>query len=255
MSFVLSKLGWMLLQPSNLLVLLLAAAILLRWRRMSHLVLATLVAVSLLPVGLWLLRPLEERFSRPAALPDEVAGIIVLGGALDPPVAEARGVLATNQRAERPIEGAALAERYPDATLVFSGGDGTLLQRGGEGAVNRHFVELWGLDEERVVYEERSRNTWENALLTRELVAPEPGQVWLLVTSAAHMPRAMGIFRRLDWAVAPFPVDYETAGGAEWPERIAVAERLLELDMAAREWLGLLAYRLMGRTDALFPAP
>jgi len=255
LSFALSKLGWMLLQPSNLLIGLLAVTVLLRWRRLSLLVLALLVAVATLPVGLWLARPLEERFARPTMLPASVAGIIVLGGAQDPPVAQARGVLATKESAERLIEAAALAQRYPDALLVFSGGDGTLLQRGNEGEVNRRFVDLAGLNEGRILYEERSRNTWENALFTRALVQPEPGQTWLLVTSAAHVPRSIGIFRRIGWAVLPFPVDYETRGGLDWPSRLEASERLEELDAAAREWVGLLAYRLMGRTGALLPGP
>jgi hypothetical protein len=65
----------------------------------------------------------------------------------------------------------------------------------------------------------------------------------------------MGIFRRLGWEVVPWPVDYQTPGGLRWPHDYSPAARVDELDIAAREWLGLLAYRLMGRTSALFPAP
>jgi uncharacterized SAM-binding protein YcdF (DUF218 family) len=254
-SFILSKLAWFVLQPSNLLFGLLLLATLLRWRRLTLGLLALLALVVTLPVGLWLLQPLEERFARLAALPDDVAGIIVLGGAQVSSISARRGVLAVNDAAERLIEGLALAYRYPEARLVFSGGSGALLPDDTvERLVNEQFLALLPVDRQRVVQEDRSRNTWENALFSKELVAPVPGETWLLVTSAAHMPRSVGIFREVGWPVVPWPADYRTSGGERFL-RIEVGQRLLELDEATREWLGLLAYYLMGRTDALLPRP
>ncbi len=255
MSFVISKLAWLVLQPSNLLLGLLLLFTLLRRRRLSLALLALLVLAGTLPVGLWLLQPLEERFARPAAPPPDVAGIIVLGGAQESSVTAGRGVLAVNEAAERLIEGLALAYRHPEARLVFSGGSGALFSGDiKERPVNEQFLALLQVDEKRVIQEDRSRNTWENALFTRDLVAPEPDETWLLVTSAAHLPRAVGIFRRIGWPVVPWPVDYRTTGDERF-RRVEASQRLRELDEAAREWLGLLAYRLMGRTDAVFPAP
>ena len=255
MSFVLSKLAWLVLQPSNLLLLGLLSAVLLNWRRLLLGLLLLLAVVVVLPVGLWLQRPLEDRFVRPAELPAEIAGIIVLGGAQDQAVTEARGTLALTGAAERMVEGLALAYRYPEARLVFSGGSGRLFPGdASESTVNERFIELMRLDPARVVLEDRSRNTWENARFSRELIEPQAGETWLLVTSAAHMPRSMGIFRRIGWPVVPWPVDYRT--GDDGPMlQTEVSDRLTQLDDAAREWLGLLAYRLMSRTDALFPAP
>jgi hypothetical protein len=170
-------------------------------------------------------------------------------------VTAARGVLAVNDAAERLIEGLALALRYPDARLVFSGGSGALFPDGSlERDVDERFMTLMAADGVRVVYEDRSRNTWENARYTRELVEPTGGEVWLLVTSAAHMPRSVGIFRRIGWPVVPWPVDYRTSGGVTLMG-LAAGDRLVQLDEATREWLALAAYHLMDRTDALFPAP
>jgi uncharacterized SAM-binding protein YcdF (DUF218 family) len=255
LSFIVSKLAWLLLQPSNLLLLGLLVALLLGWRRVALALVLLLAAVVVLPVGLWLRQPLEDRFPRPASLPAEVAGIVVLGGAQESDIALSRGVLAVGDGAERLIEGLALAYRYPEAELVFSGGSGALFPgEARERDVNQRFVELMRFDPDRVVYEDRSRNTWENARFTRELVEPTPDEVWLLVTSAAHMPRSMGIFRRIGWPVVAWPVDYQTGDVA--PElQTAVSGRLDELDDTVREWLGLLFYRLTDRTDALFPAP
>lgn len=252
MSFVLSKILWILLQPSNLLLLALALAVLAGWRRLALGLVAVLALVVVLPVGLWLVAPLEARYPQPSAMPDEVSGIIVLGGAQDPVITAHHGRLAVNDAAERLIEGLALAYRYPEARLVFSGGTAALFPAETiERDVNEIFVALMALDRDRVVYEDRSRNTWENALFTRELVTPEPGETWLLVTSAAHMPRSMGIFERIGWTVLPWPVDYRAAGRPI--THFDAGMRLVELDRAMREWLGLLAYRLMDRTDRLLP--
>jgi len=254
-SFVLSKLAWLVLQPSNLLALGLLVAVLLNWRRLALGLVAVLALVVVLPVGLWLQRPLEDRFERPTELPQAVAGIIVLGGAQDQDVTAARGTLALTESAERMIEGVALAYRYPEARLVFSGGSGRLFPGDArESAVNELFIDLMALDPARVLLEDRSRNTWENARFTFELIEPNSADTWLLVTSAFHMPRSIGIFRQIGWPVVPWPVDYRT-GNDGLALQLSVSDRLTELDDAALEWLGLLFYRLMGRTDALFPAP
>ncbi len=256
MSYYLSKLVWLVLMPSNLLGLLLLMGVVLRRWWLVRSVVALLMLLVLVPVGLWLHLPLEDRFARPETLPERVDGIIVLGGAQEQQVTSARGVLALDQHGERLIEGLALALRHPEARLVFSGRTGVVGGFGGsEQIVNELYVDLMGFDAGRALYEDRSRNTWENALLTQAVLDPKPGEVWLLVTSAAHMPRSMGVFRRLGFDVVPWPVDYRTPGGLRWPLSFSAAARLDELDLAAREWVGLLAYRLMGRTGALLPAP
>ena len=254
--FIVSKLAWLVLRPGNFLGIVLLAGVLLGWHRLVRATVLLAAVVILLPVGLWLRAPLEDRFARPDRLPETAAGIIVLGGPQQPHVTAARGVIALDHAGERLIEGLALAERYPEARLVFSGDSGRIGGRGGsEQLVNEVFVALMGIDPTRVVYEDRSRNTWENARFTRELVDPRPDETWLLVTSASHMPRAMGIFRQTGFPVTPWPVDYRTTGAFTWPPGFELSERLLELDQATREYLGLLYYHLLGRTDALFPAP
>ncbi len=242
--------------PSSLLSCLLLLGVLLRRWWLVRSVVAVLFLLVALPVGFWLHLPLENRFPRPATPPARVDGIVVLGGAQEQEITSERGVLALDHHGERLIEGVALAERYPAARLVFTGRSGALGGGGeSEQVVNELYVDLVGFDQQRVVYEDRSRNTWENALRTREIVEPGPDEVWLLVTSAAHMPRSMGIFRRIGWEPVPWPVDYQTPGGLAWPRHYSPAARLDELDVAVKEWLGLLAYWLMGRTSALFPAP
>jgi len=266
--FTLSKLFWALIQPSNVILFLLVLAtfaLLWGYRRLGGWlvagVTAVLVAITVLPIGTWLLIPIERRFP-PPALPDHIDGVVVLGGAVDGGKSAIWQQIALNEAAERVTALQELARRYPDARLVVSGGIGRLIEGPGHPArALEAYYAAQGLDPARILFEDRSRNTYENAFLTRQQVQPAPGERWLLVTSAYHMPRAIGVFRQAGWPMTAYPVDFRTTGSvhpAMLLGRLAqpdVAERLVELDLAIKTWVGLAAYRLAGRTDALFPAP
>ncbi len=260
--FYASKLVWFALQPSSLIGLLLAGGLVLAlWQQRRGLRLVALgSAVYLIagfsPLGHWLLIPLEDRFERPQ-LDGPVDGIIVLGGSIDTLVSKGRGVTALNEAAERLSEGAALARRFPQARLVFSGGSADLLYAGmtEAGAAKALFARL-GVSPQRLELEDRSRNTAENAAFTHDLVRSASGERWLLVTSAFHIPRAVGAFRAAGFDVIPWPVDYRTRGAADaWRLFPRASEGLRRVDLAAKEWAGLLAYYVSGRTKAILPKP
>ncbi|SMH60129.1 YdcF family protein [Azospirillum agricola] len=263
LSFVLSKLFWGILNPANALVLLLALGALMlrrpRWRRAGErlVMVAALgfLAATFTPMGSFVALPLENRFPRvePAG---PVDGIIMLGGAVNPPITADRGDPSVNDAAERVLAFADLARRFPDAKAVFTGGSGRLLgQDTKEDASIRAALAQAGVPEGRVIYETESRNTWENALFSRDLVRPAPEERWVLVTSAMHMPRSVGIFRRIGWEVVPYPVDYRTRHDGRPYLRFELEHSLPVLSQSVREWIGLVSYRLMDRTATLFPAP
>ena len=209
------------------------------------------------PLGNVLILPLEQRF--PPWNPSRGApdGIVVLGGALSPDVSQARGVVALDEAAERITAVAELAHRYPNARIIFSGGSASLLvDEPPEAPFAVQEFEALGVPHERITAEEQSRNTIENAVFSRLLANPQPGERWLLVTSAYHMPRAMAVFRAAGFAVEAYPVDWRTRGpiDATRPFR-SLGDGLRRTDTAVREWIGLLAYRLTGKTRELFPAP
>lgn len=260
MSFVLSKLVWALLTPGTLLFLAAAASLLLQRkspaisRALLTIIMLAMGALVFCPIGPWLLRPLESRFPPPALERTTVDGIIVLGGAFDAQAARQTGVPILNDSAERLTAFVALARRYPNAKLVFSGGSGDPrnpeIREADEVTA---FLGSLGIDPARVMRERDSRNTVENAVLSMSVAQPKPTETWLLVTSAWHMPRAVGCFTHAGWHVIAYPVDYRSYSWDEWfafqPDQ--------QLDMAStalREWVGLVSYRLMGRIDSLFPS-
>lgn len=244
MTFALLKtLAWLAL-PSTwvLLALVVGAALLWRGHLRAGRVLVTVGAVlalapAALPLFDLLALPLEDRYGVPT-LPERIDGIVVLGGAVVQDVTAGRGAPALDEGAERMTEGLRLALAYPEATLLFSGGSGRLAAQAlTEAEVARRFFEQHGIDPTRLLLEDRSRDTRENARYSFELARPRPGETWVLVTSAMHLPRAVGAFAAVGWAVVPYPVDFRTTGTVRWGASADVVGRLRELDGAVREWV------------------
>ena len=264
MFYVLSKVPGFFAIPSNLLLtagiigaLLLATRFSRAGRRLLVATVLVFAALGLSPLGNALILPLEERFPAWDAARGAPDGILVLGGSIDDIVSPARGRPVLNEAAERLTEAVMLARRYPQARVLFSGGSGRLFFASmPEATVARQFFAEMGLAPERLLLEEESRNTSENAIFSKRIANPQPGERWLLVTSAYHMPRSIGIFRREGFPVEAYPVDWRTRGPADLARGFdRVSEGLRRTDIAMREWVGLLAYWLTGRSSALFPAP
>jgi uncharacterized SAM-binding protein YcdF (DUF218 family) len=267
MFFIASKLFWFVAAPTNALLLTCIAGLALaftRFRRHSQGLLvvgaAGLVLIAATPFPKWILRPLEDRFPQNLDERRPITGIIVLGGA----IGTQRGQIRFTEAAGRMTEAVRLAHLHPQAKLVFTGGSAQLT-----GPVTRteaddaaQFFEAMGIERGRVILEDQSRNTRENATGTAELLkanglSPKPGERWLLVTSAYHIPRAMGVFRKAGLSLEAWPADYYTSGSMRElirpPHRWSWSFSLV--DDTAKEWVGLMAYRWAGYTDELLPGP
>ncbi|RIK99187.1 MAG: hypothetical protein DCC74_02310 [Proteobacteria bacterium] len=269
MLFVLSKVLGFVLLPSNAAALLcLAGAALLvlgRQRAGTRVAgtwiagagIAALIVFGFSPVGNVLLLTLSERFPAWQADGPPPHGIIVLGGAIDADTSAARGNVELASSAERVVAMLELARRFPTAKIVFSGGNANLLRSGVlEADIAARLLREFDIDTHRVTLERRSRTTDENARFSRDLLAPKAGERWLLVTSAFHMPRAIGAFRAAGFTVEAYPVDWRTRGWADaaWPFR-RLSLGLARSDAAVHEWIGLVAYWLTGRSSSLLPGP
>ena len=265
MFFILSKTVAVLLRPSILICLigvigLVLMAMGVRWRRAGRMLtvlsFTALVVLGLSPLGNVLTHALEVRFPKwqpGSRAPD---GIVVLGGALSPKMSRLHDEPVVGNDAGRILAIARLARAYPQARIVYSGGDGTLLAKdGAEADYVLPLLDTFGIARDRVVLEPRSRNTAENAAFSKDMVKPKPGERWLLVTSAQHMPRAIGSFRQAGFAVEAYPTDWHTELRYRYRPSLDIVGNLTRLDSAAAEWTGLMAYWLTGKTSAFFPAP
>jgi uncharacterized SAM-binding protein YcdF (DUF218 family) len=263
--FYLSKLVWLVTAPDMLWLELLILAFLMagtaRFRKAGRRLAALLLVLAVLVVATkpaqWVARPLENRFPHPA-WPACVDGILMLGGGEKPLITAGRGVPEIDSAAPRLFAAVELLRRYPEARLIFTGGSGDpLAPEPSEASTVKAVLEQLGVDLGRVRFEDRSRNTWENEVnaMAMAMAEPKPEQRWVLVTSALHMPRSVGIARQLGWAMLPWPVDYSTLPDETLHSEGHFGKYLDEVDIAFREWLGLLAYRLSGRSAELFPAP
>jgi uncharacterized SAM-binding protein YcdF (DUF218 family) len=263
--FIASKLFWMLASPINLLLFAALAGVLLcysryarpgRWLALAAILM--LLAAAILPLRAFLLAPLENRFPQPPADMKPPYGIIVLGGAINYAVSAARGQTVFDEGGERITQAVILAKRFPDARIVYTSGTNSVL--GGsssEAALARDLMAQMGVAPDRVTLEDKARNTEENARFTAAIVHPEPWQRWLIVTSAFHMPRAMGVFEKAGFHPIAYPVSFYTDG--KWLDDLGsvfeTERNLRTFQLALHEWIGLAVYRATGRIAHLFPAP
>jgi len=262
--FVLSKTLGIIILPTNFLLLLgLIGAVLLLTRfcragcRMLVLSSVLLAICAFSPLGNILIYPLESRFPQWDASRGAPDGIIVLGGPIDSDVSAARDTPVIRNAADRIVAGVALARKYPNARVIFSGGSPNLISNDAREADFAAMIfDSLGVDRSRLIIERKSRNTLENAEFSKALANPKPGERWLLVTSAFHMPRAVGLFRKAGFPVEAYPVDWRTADISSLASFTTFGpEGLFKTDFAVREWIGLIAYRLTGKTDDLLPGP
>ena len=262
--FALSKIFWIVFNPVNIFVfcLLLGTFLLFtRFQRSGRRILAGAVGVfvilGFMPVGFWLTANLENLFPVNPPIPDDIAGIVTLGGTINQYITIARGQPALTEGGERLTEFVHLARRFPNARLIFTGGSGALIDTSmKEADAARVFFDQMGLSDRGIIYENRARNTYENALFAKELAGDDASRKrWVLVTSAAHMPRSMGAFRQAGWNIMAYPVDYVTDGRGGFEFQFRPMRGLSSLNTAMREWIGLIVYRVLGRTPVIVPSP
>jgi uncharacterized SAM-binding protein YcdF (DUF218 family) len=254
---------WSALSPSQCLALLIVAGAALLaagrgrlGRRLCLLGGGALFLFGLLPLAHYLVGPLEQRFPRPV-LPAEVAGILLLAGSELPALTERFGEPQFSRHGARYTTTLRLAARYPRARIVFVGGPPRDAPSGelGQSGVARQLLTQVGLDPVRLTFDERSTDTCDSASNAKAAVRPQPGERWVVVTSALHLPRTVACFRAAGWEVIPHPADYLVAMGTWAPGLFQVANNLTLLDLGLHEWLGLAYYRVTGRTGVFLPGP
>lgn len=259
--FYISKLIWLIFSPDSLLLILIIFSLVLLYIGKTQLAKITLsitslllILIALLPIGEWLLYPLESRFQTNPTLPEKIDGIIVLSGAENAELSSIWKQVELNAAVERDLAFVRLAKRYPNSRLIFTGGSGSLTKQEFKGAdiAEKLFKQL-GVNATKIIFERESRNTYENIIFSKNIIKPNKNENWILITTGWHMPRSIGISCKAGWSVIPFPVDHQTKKDDLFRIDFNLSDNLKILKTGIKEWLGLFAYYLSGKTTSFFP--
>jgi uncharacterized SAM-binding protein YcdF (DUF218 family) len=262
--YYLSKIFWTLSSPGGLISLATLTALIAKsfnktklFNRIVTILFVFILTLTFIPAGNLMMHKLETQFPTNPELPEKLDGIIVLGGALNPVLTQNWNQLETNHYSERLIYFAWLARSYPEASLIFTGGNASFdRSKPTESNALSKFLDLYAIEPNRVHFEDQSRSTYENALFSSKLILEHKlAGKWLLITSAFHMPRAIGVFCMHGVETIPYPVDHQTNTGRLLLEfQYDFLGNLQTLTQAAHEWLGLFAYFITSKTSQIVPA-
>ncbi len=266
--FVSSKIVQFLIEPLNLIFIVIFLALYflvirkpLATRRLLVASLIGFIMVGYAPIPESLIRILEDAVPKSSIeqlQPDQFAGIIILGGAVQgEEIAVDRKEISLKSSAERATKAFELIRKFPNKPFIFTGFSGRVTPRGmSEADAFRQLIREQGLNElsqGHAYYENQSRNTYENAVYSKKIIDElsqkgliESKKPWLLITSASHMYRSVKIFEKQEIPIIPIPVDYQTALSLQWRE-FDLTEGAFLWNRLLHEYIGLLAYQLTGK--------
>ena len=260
MNFYLSKILWLLINPFNILIFLFLIIILFFYLKKNKfayflfiIFLAYLISFGILPTGKLLLHSLEKNYHTNFLFPEKVDGILILSGSTNPFLTNQFNQISLNGSAERLTESIKLIKKYSNAKIIFSGGSGSIKYPELKHAkvANDFFIQM-GLSTNNIIFEDRSRNTHENIIFSRKIVNPKINEKWIIVTSAFHMNRSIFIGEKNNWKFIPYAVDFKTMKKFRFVPNLYLLSNINSFQQGSHEWLGLISYYLMNRTDKIF---
>ena len=260
MSFYLSKIVWIILNPFNILLISILLGFLLSFlsnktfsKIIYSLTFIFFIITAVMPTGKFMIYQLEKKFHVLEPLPNKINGILILSGATNPVLTKEYNQISLNDSVERLTESIQLMKKYSNTKIIFSGGSGLINnQKLTHSEVAKLFFENFEVKLENIIYENKSRNTYENILFSKRIANPKIDENWLIVTSAFHMPRALNIAEKIDWKFIPYAVDYKIEKKFSWKPTIHFLSNITRFQAASHEWVGLIAYYWMGRSSKIF---
>ena len=260
--FLLSKLIWIVLSPLNLLIIILFIGFLFQLMktqlisRMFYLIaLLFFITVGIFPTGKFLLSNLESKYPALNIMPNKIDGILILGGPTNPSLTHIHNQVSFNDAGERLTEAIKLIKIYHSSKIIFSGGSGSLEQNilTHSYVAKKFFLEM-GIDINRIIFESKSNNTFENFLFSKKLINPKSNEKWLLITSSFHMTRAMNIAEKMEWEFIPYHVDFRTGNKKIKliPSFTKILQNFNTFNLVSHEIVGLISYYFLGRTGKIF---
>ena len=260
MSFYLSKILWLILNPYNFFIFINIITVFLYIYNFKKISVSLFIinflflfTISIFPIGNFLINKIEKEYHFTTQVPDVLDGILVLGGATLPILFKEFNQVSVNGSAERLIESVKIIRKFEKSKIIFSGGSGVLDRSDlGHAEAAKFFYETVGVDTQKIIFENRSRNTYENILFTKSIVDPTKNEKWLLITSASHMKRALLVGKKLGWNFIPYAVDFKTYKKIKFKPSFNLLSNLVSFQQASHEWLGLISYYFMNRTEKIF---
>mgnify|MGYP001416729970 FL=1 len=257
MSFYLSKILWLIVNPFNIFIFITLFTMFLyfiNFRRLSLIIYLInfifIALISFLPIGSYLTYIIEKEFHTNTKFPEQVDGILILGGATNPLLFKEFDQISLNGSAERLVESVMIIRKFEKAKVIFSGGSGIVNRSDlGHSQVAKLFYKKIGVDINKIFFEDKSRNTYENIIYSKKIAKPKKNENWLLITSAFHMKRALLIAEKNNWKLIPYAVDFKNVKEFKVIPNLNLLSNLNSFQSGLHEWLGLVSYYLMGRTD------
>ncbi len=260
MSFYLSKILWLILNPFNIFIFVTLISIFLyfvKLRKLSLIIFLInfvfITLISFLPIGSYLIYKIEKEYHSYIKPPDQVDGILILGGATNPLLYNEYDQISLNGSSERLVESVFIIKKFDRAKVIFSGGSGILNRPDFNHAqVAKSFYKKIGIEIDKIIFESNSRNTHENIIYSKKIANPKINENWLLITSASHMKRALLIADKNNWELIPYAVDFKNIKDFKFIPNLNLLSNLNSFQQGSHEWLGLVSYYLMGRTNKVF---
>ncbi len=260
MSFYLSKVLWYFINPFNIFLFFIffgfVAHFFLRnfyYKISFFFSILAFIIFAVMPTGQYMFYQLEKKFHFQAFLPEKIDGILILSGATNPALTKEFDQINLNGSIERLTESIQLHRRYPKAKVIFSGGSGSLNNPNLTHAqVAKNFFIQQQVDVNKIFFESKSRNTFENIFYSKIIANPKQVENWILVTTAFHMTRALNVAEKLDWEFIPYAVDYQIPKKFSWKPSFNFIHNVVAMQSASHEWIGLISYYLMGRTSKIY---
>ena len=257
MSFYLSKILWLIVNPFNIFIFINLFTMFLyfiNFKRLSLIIYLInfifIALISFLPIGSYLTYIIEKEFHTNTKFPEQVDGILILGGASNPLLFKEFDQISLNGSAERLVESVMIIRKFEKAKVIFSGGSGIVNRSDlGHSQVAKLFYKKIGADISKIFFEDKSRNTHENIIYSKKIAKPKKNENWLLITSAFHMKRALLIAEKNNWKLIPYAVDFKNVKEFKLIPNLNLLSNLNSFQSGLHEWLGLVSYYLMGRTE------
>jgi uncharacterized SAM-binding protein YcdF (DUF218 family) len=200
------------------------------------------------PLSSFLLSKIED-YIQPSKYPvQQLTGVIVLGGSFNSGLeSKERNEVSLNSSAERLTKALEIYKKNPRLLILFSGFSGELKPQGwSESDMAKKFFLDQGVKIDNLIFENQSRNTFENIKYSKDIIANYKG-TWGLITSASHMPRSFFTFKKYSLILEPISVDYKTGTSRMFWINFDISSGLSNWSIILHELIGISYYKFTNK--------